>query len=156
MGIVVLILIFSAVSLGYTAVYKSLEVLVNHQIFERFTTKNMSIVHAVLSTLVPLYESICFFVMRNHPFNPGMEPPTPPPFMQSPPPDTYYRGPVPPPEPPMGENNVDVFAAPVVQEDSVNAENIFAPQTENTGEPDEGKKEAPVNFILPESDNKEF
>lgn len=112
MGIVVLILIFSAVSLGYTAVYKSLGVLVNHQIFERYTTKNMSIVHAVLSTLVPLYESICFFVMRNHPFNPGMEPPTPPPFMQSPPPDTYYRGPVPPPEPPvppMGGNNGDVL-----------------------------------------------
>ncbi|EOS35901.1 hypothetical protein AALC16_00865 [Lachnospiraceae bacterium 29-91] len=159
MGIVVLILIFSAVSLGYTAVYKSLGVLVNHQIFERYTTKNMSIVHAVLSTLVPLYESICFFVMRNHPFNPGMEPPTPPPFMQSPPPDTYYRGPVPPPEPPvppMGGNNGDVFAAPAMQEDSVNAENIFAPQTENTGEPDEGKKEPPVNFILPESDDKEF
>lgn len=97
MGIVVLVLIFSVVSLGYTAVYKTFGVLVNHQILERFTTKNMSIVHAVLSTMIPLYESICFFVMRNHPFNPGMEPPAPRPFMQSPPPDTYYRGPVPPP-----------------------------------------------------------
>lgn len=90
MGIVVVFLILMVVSVGYTAFYKALEVLVNHQILERFTSKNMSIVHAVLCTIIPIYESICFFVMRNRPFNPGMEPPAPAPFMQSPPPGSYY------------------------------------------------------------------
>lgn len=198
MGIVVLVLIFSVVSLGYTAVYKTFGVLVNHQILERFTTKNMSIVHAVLSTMIPLYESICFFVMRNHPFNPGMEPPAPRPFMQSPPPDTYYRGPVPPPEPPvspvppapsvppvptvpptpsvppappvspMGENYGDSPTAAPMQENfdfgihSPNmesngiAENISAPKAEASEETSEAKPESPVNFTLPEQENKDF
>ncbi len=191
MGIVVLVLIFSVISLGYTAVYKTFGVLVNHQILERFTTKNMSIVHAVLSTMIPLYESICFFVMRNHPFNPGMEPPAPRPFMQSPPPDTYYRGPVPPPEPPvsptpstppvppappvspvppvspMGENFGDSPAAPPMQENSDFgihspmesngiAENISAPKAEASEESSEAKPESPVNFTLPEQENKDF
>ena len=195
MGIVVLVLVFSVISLGYTAVYKTFGVLVNHQILERFTTKNMSIVHAVLSTMIPLYESICFFVMRNHPFNPGMEPPAPRPFMQSPPPDTYYRGPVPPPEPPfspappvppeppfspappvpptppvspMGENFGDSPAAPPMQENSDFgihspnmesnglAENISAPKAEASEESSEAKPESPVNFTLPEQENKDF
>lgn len=188
MGIVVLVLIFSVISLGYTAVYKTFGVLVNHQILERFTTKNMSIVHAVLSTMIPLYESICLFVMRNHPFNPGMEPPAPQPFMQSPPPDTYYRGPVPPPEPPvsptpstppvppvppappvspMGENFGDSPAAPPMQENSDFgihspmesnriAENISAPKAEASEESSEAKPESPVNFTLPEQENKDF
>lgn len=118
MGIVVMVLILSVVSLAYTAVYKSFSVLVNHQILERFTTKNMSVAHAVLCTLVPLYESICLFVMRNRPFNPGMEPPAPQPFMQSPPPDTYYRGPVQPPvapnppAPPVGGSDENAFSTP--------------------------------------------
>ena len=180
MGIVVLVLIFSVVSLGYTAVYKTFGVLVNHQILERFTTKNMSIVHAVLSTMIPLYESICFFAMRNHPFNPGMEPPAPRPFMQSPPPDTYYRGPVPPPVSPappapsvppvspMGENYGDSPTAAPMQENfdfgihSPNmesngiAENISAPKAEASEETSEAKPESPVNFTLPEQENKDF
>lgn len=192
MGIVVLVLIFSVVSLGYTAVYKTFGVLVNHQILERFTTKNMSIVHAVLSTMIPLYESICFFAMRNHPFNPGMEPPAPRPFMQSPPPDTYYRGPVPPPEPsvssappvspapptpptppappvsPMVENFGESPAAAPMQENSDSgihspnmesngiAENISAPKAEASEESSEAKTESPVNFTLPEQENKDF
>ncbi len=90
MGILVIFIILMIVVLGYTAVYKALQVLVNHQILERFTSKNMSIVHGLLCTFIPLYESICFFAMRNRPFNPGMEPPTPTPFMQSPPPGAYY------------------------------------------------------------------
>lgn len=84
-GLVILVLLFIIVVVAYMALYKSLKILVNHQIFEEFTSKNMSIVHAVLCTMVPLYESICFFVMRNRPFNPGMGPVEPPPFMQSPP-----------------------------------------------------------------------
>lgn len=102
MGIVVLFVCIMVINLVYTALYKSFQVLVDHQILERFTSKNMSIVHAVLSTFIPMYESICLFVMRNRPFNPGMEPPAPKPFMQSPPPGTYYGTPVPPPVPPMG------------------------------------------------------
>lgn len=90
MGVLVIFIILMVVVLGYTALYKALQVLVNHQILERFTSKNMSIVHGLLCTFIPLYESICFFVMRNRPFNPGMEPPTPTPFMQSPPPGSYY------------------------------------------------------------------
>ena len=91
MGILVIFIILMIFVLIYAAAYKSLQVLVNHQILERFTSKNMSIVHGLLCTFIPLYESICFFAMRNRPFNPGMEPPTPTPFMQSPPPGTYYN-----------------------------------------------------------------
>ena len=91
MGIIIVFLILMVIVLGYTAFYKALEVLVNHQILERFTSKNMSIVHSILCTIIPLYESICFFVMRNRAFNPGMEPPASTPFMQSPPPESYYN-----------------------------------------------------------------
>lgn len=101
MGMVVMFVIIAVISVLYTAVYKAFGILVDHQILGRFTSKNMSIAHAVLGALIPLYESICFFVMRNHPFNPGMEPPKPKPFMQSPPPGSYYGAPVPPPEPPV-------------------------------------------------------
>lgn len=90
MGIIIVFLILMVFVLGYTAFYKALEVLVNHQILERFTSKNMSIAHAILCTIIPLYESICLFVMRNRSFNPGMEPPASTPFMQSPPPGSYY------------------------------------------------------------------
>ncbi len=90
MGIIIVFLILMVIVLGYTAFYKALQVLVNHQILERFTSKNMSIVHSILCTIIPLYESICFFVMRNRTFNPGMEPPASTPFMQSPPPESYY------------------------------------------------------------------
>ena len=156
MGIVVMVLILSVVSLAYTAVYKSFSVLVNHQILERFTTKNMSIAHAVLCTLVPLYESICFFVMRNRPFNPGMEPPAPRPFMQSPPPDTYYRGPVQPPvppAPPMGGSDENAFSTP----DFGSTGSILdTPGSTNAEESSEEKVESSVNFTLPDNENKEI
>lgn len=79
-GMIIWLLLFVLVSILYEAVYKVLAILINHQIFMRFTSKNMSIAHAVLSAVVPLYESICFFVMRDKGYNPGMEPdiPTPP------------------------------------------------------------------------------
>ena len=71
---VVLLLIAAVVSVLYQAVYKVLCVLINIQIYDRFTTHNMGIVHAVLSAVVPLYEAFCLFVMRHKEFNPGMEP----------------------------------------------------------------------------------
>ena len=62
------------------AAQKVLKILINKQILERFTTGNMELVHAVLMIVVPLYEALCFFVMRKRDFNPGMEPKiTPPP-----------------------------------------------------------------------------
>lgn len=66
--------LFIGVMVVYSGIYKVLQILVDHQILERFTSKNMSIAHGVLSALIPLYEPICFFVMRNKPFRPGMEP----------------------------------------------------------------------------------
>ncbi|CUX26912.1 hypothetical protein [Clostridium sp. C105KSO13] len=73
LGIIVLVIIWIILLIAYEAIYKVFGVLVNHQILERFTTKNMSVAHAVLCSTIPLYESICFFVMRNKDFNPGME-----------------------------------------------------------------------------------
>lgn len=141
LGMLILFMIYCVISVGYTAVYKSFEVLVNHQILERFTSKNMSIAHAVLCTLVPMYESICFFVMRNHPFNPGMEPPAPVPFMQSPPPGSYYGTPAPPPEqpvPPMGGSYGDSTAIPPVQgrDDTGNSTYGFENAGNTYGTPD--------------------
>lgn len=74
MGLIVWLIVLLLVSILYEAVYKVLVILVNHQILTRFTSKNMSIAHAVLSATIPLYESICFFVMREKDYNPGMEP----------------------------------------------------------------------------------
>jgi uncharacterized membrane protein len=74
LGIIVLAILWMVVLVAYEAIYKVFGVLVNHQILEKFTTKNMSVAHAVLCSAIPLYESICLFVMRNKDFNPGMEP----------------------------------------------------------------------------------
>lgn len=65
----------------YGAVYKVLRILVNRQIYEKFTSPNMAVAHAVLGVLLPLYESICMFVMRSKPYNPGKEPDLGTPFM---------------------------------------------------------------------------
>ena len=94
------------------AAQMALKVLINKQILERFTTGNMELVHAVLMIVVPLYEALCFFVMRKRDFNPGMEPKiTPPPAPLPPVIPGGPEGPVPtPPAPPQGgpENPVDV------------------------------------------------
>ena len=47
------------------ALVKTLLVLVNRQIFERYTDKNYALVHAVAGVFVPLYTSIYFFIIRN-------------------------------------------------------------------------------------------
>lgn len=94
------------------AAQMALKVLINKQILERFTTGNMGLVHAVLMIVVPLYEALCFFVMRKRDFNPGMEPKiTPPPAPLPPVIPGGPEGPVPtPPVPPQGgpEKPVDV------------------------------------------------
>ena len=75
----------------YSAVYSVLRILIDIQIYERFTTRNMAAVHAVLSGIVPFYEALCFFVLRNKPFQPGMEPKIAPP----PVPPVMPGGPIP-------------------------------------------------------------
>ena len=100
------------------AAQMALKVLINKQILERFTAGNMGIVHAVLMIVVPLYEAICFFVMRNREFNPGMEPEITPPPAPLPPvipggpegPERPGGSAATPPTPPQGgpENPVDV------------------------------------------------
>lgn len=60
---VVLMILFILILIAGGAVKQVLQVLVNHQILESFTTKNMSIVHAILMSLIPLYEPLCLFIM---------------------------------------------------------------------------------------------
>ena len=88
-GTIMMILVFSIIfmiaAVLYQGVYAALCVLINVQIYGRFTSRSMAVVHAVLSAVVPLYESICFFVMRNRDFNPGMEPHIAPPVPPVPP-----------------------------------------------------------------------
>lgn len=84
MGMIFFLIIWIVVAVLYSAVYQVLRILINKQIYGRFTTGNMAITHAVLSSLVPLYEAICTFVLRNKDFMPGMEPPVPPQRMTPP------------------------------------------------------------------------
>lgn len=86
MGIIVIAILWILAAVLYQALYVVFRTLVNQQILEKFTTKNMSIAHAVLCNLIPLYESICLFAMRNKKFNLGMEPDLGTPFMQPVPP----------------------------------------------------------------------
>lgn len=60
-----LVVLVVVISVGYKVLYKTFRVLVNYQIYQNMTSQNMAVAHAVLGALVPLYESICLFVMRN-------------------------------------------------------------------------------------------
>lgn len=120
LALVVLILLLVVLMLVYQAVYGVLTALINFQIFGRFTTRNMAIAHAVLSTIIPLYESFCLFALRNRDFNPGMEPRLTPPPVQP----IYPGNPVPPvpPTAPEAENPV-----PPVQPTAPEEERTAAP-----------------------------
>lgn len=61
-GFLVFFVLAMIVVIAYEAVIHVLYVLVNHQIYERYTSKTMAIVHAVLGTLIPLYQSVCMFI----------------------------------------------------------------------------------------------
>lgn len=134
---VVLLLIAAVVSVLYQAVYKVLCVLINIQIYDRFTTHNMGIVHAVLSAVVPLYEAFCLFVMRHKEFNPGMGPKlTPPP---APLPPVYPGSPVPP------EAGQPVNGQPVQPETAQSEEHPTAPVSERyTYAAEESESAAPA------------
>lgn len=56
------IIIFALIATAFTAITKVLKVLVDCQIYERYTVKNMAVLHAVLGVLIPYYESICLFI----------------------------------------------------------------------------------------------
>lgn len=67
-GLIIFYFVLIVFSLAYSAVYMVLTILINRQIFARFTTENMAIVHAVLSAVIPLYEAFCTFTFRNKEF----------------------------------------------------------------------------------------
>lgn len=143
---VVLLLIAAVVSVLYQAVYRVLCVLINIQIYDRFTTHNMGIVHAVLSAVVPLYEAFCLFVMRHKEFNPGMEPKlTPPPAPLSP----VYPGSMVPPEAGQPVNGQPVQPEPAAPEnvppvDESSPEDVWKPETET-----EAAMQQPVQTAAP-------
>ena len=70
-GIGFFVVLFVVAILAYQALISALKVLVNYQIYRRFTSNNLAIVHALLGILVPLYESICLMVYRNKPYLDG-------------------------------------------------------------------------------------
>lgn len=93
----------------YNAAFMTFRIFINLQIYERFTTHNMGLVHAVLSVLLPLYEAICLFIMRNRDFIPGREPKLgPPPVMP-----VYPGGPVLPPAPSAGPEHGPAAEPPI-------------------------------------------
>ncbi len=116
MFLIVLVIFLLVLGVIYSAGYFVLQVMVDIQIFERFTTRNMAVVHAVLSMVVPLYEALCLFVMRNRAFNPGMEP-----AIESAPDGE-------PPVPPVAPNE---FSAGTGEAPSAAAENAPAAPTGN-------------------------
>jgi len=61
---VIFYIIFLIVMLVGIAVY-GIVVLMNYQIYKTLVGKNEAIFHAVLGLLIPLYESICLFALRN-------------------------------------------------------------------------------------------
>lgn len=63
--LIFLILVCVVASIAYEAVYKTFRVLVNSRIYKNVTSDSMATAHAVLGVFVPLYESICFFALRN-------------------------------------------------------------------------------------------
>ena len=137
MGLIIILLLWIASAVIYGAVYKVLRTLINHQILERFTTPNMSVAHAVLCFLIPLYESICLFIMRNRPYNPGMEPDLGRPFMQVPPVAV-------PPQGNPGETMQGTQAVPQQENPGEAMQGTqAAPQQENPGEAMQGTPAAP-------------
>ncbi len=69
-GMYIFLIMFAIVM---SAVRMALSVLINRQIFGRFTCGNMAVVYSVFSLTVPLYEAFCLFVMRNKEFDGDME-----------------------------------------------------------------------------------
>lgn len=124
---IMLILIFFMYILGIilliavSVVRCVLLALINKQIFERFTTDNMALVHSVASRFIPLYEAFCFFAMRDKDFREGKGPVLTPP---------------PAPVPPVHPQGMPTGDVPPVHSEEAPAE--FAPTDSTT---DTGKTE---------------
>jgi len=58
----------------YYAVERVLFGLINYQIFKRVCDPNWAVAHMILATIIPFYEAIALFAVRNKPYNPGEEP----------------------------------------------------------------------------------
>ena len=131
MFLIMFLVIWTVAAVIYEAVYKVLCVLINMQIYGYFTTRNMAVVHAVLSAIVPLYESICFFVMRNRDFNPEMEPTA----------SAEFRPQTAAPEQEHAVESFGAGEAAVSPESENNSENTPDTQDTQPSETDEGKQE---------------
>lgn len=99
--VIIMFFLFILVLVAFGGAIQVLRILINHQILDRFTSRNMSIVHAVLMGVIPMYEPICLLIMSRRPYNPGMEPRVNRPIMQTPPP--YMQPPQTPPYPAVAE-----------------------------------------------------
>lgn len=106
----IMLILWFIICILYNGIYKTLNGLIDFQIFEKFTTKNMAVAHAVLSILIPLYESISIFALKNRAFTPGHEP-----KMQV------------PPSPVMPET---VVAEPVMREQAVSEPEAQIPEAQ--------------------------
>ena len=62
MVFVVFLVFVIIISVIYAAIKGGLEILINRQIYERYTTVNMATLHAVFSMIIPFYESVCMFI----------------------------------------------------------------------------------------------
>lgn len=67
-GVIISYIALIVFAVAYSAVYMVLRILINRQIYAKYTTENMAVIHAVLSSVVPLYEALCTFVLRNREF----------------------------------------------------------------------------------------
>ena len=97
-GVVVFIvgiLLYFLVMIAVGAMISTLHVLVNRQVYQVCTTKEMSIVHAVFGLFIPLYTPICYFVLRER------VPMMMPPVNYGPVNGPYQQGPSEPPVPPV-------------------------------------------------------
>ena len=68
MAVIFLALIIGAVTTVVTAVINVMRAMINYQIYLRFTTVNMAVLHAVCGVFIPFYEAICLFTMRKKPY----------------------------------------------------------------------------------------
>lgn len=60
--LVVFVIVIMLIGFVFTGAVTVLRVLVNRQIYSEYTVLNMAVLHAVLGTLLPLYESIALLI----------------------------------------------------------------------------------------------
>lgn len=63
LGLIGFFLFFIVLAIVYKVIYKILLILIDVKILSSYTSGNMPIIHSVFAVFIPLYESICFFVI---------------------------------------------------------------------------------------------